>query len=152
VGSTQERYTYVTTEKGHGRIETRTYYLCTDHDFLKIYRPSWKDLNGIGMMISKVEKNGVMTEEKHFHMNWSRQTAGAIPTGTEGQTLKKEKSGQSSARKSGPRRETSGPFLLKRDTNSFTIANTSSENNGRRIYTVCESGFLPDWLPAGQTG
>lgn len=56
--------TYVTTEKGHGRIETRTYYLCTDHDFLKIYRPSWKDLNGIGMMISKVEKNGVITEEK----------------------------------------------------------------------------------------
>ena len=70
MGSTQERYTYVTTEKGHGRIEIRTYYLCTDHDFLKIYRPSWKDLNGIGMMISKVEKNGVMTEEKHFHINF----------------------------------------------------------------------------------
>ena len=60
--------TYVTTEKWHGRIENRTYYLCTDHVFLKIYRPSWKDLNGIGMMISKVEKNGVMTEEKYFHI------------------------------------------------------------------------------------
>ena len=57
-----------TTEKGHGRIETRTYYLCTDADFLKIYQPVWKNLNGIGMMVSRVEKNGVMTEEKHYHI------------------------------------------------------------------------------------
>lgn len=34
--------TVVTREKGHGRIETRTYYLCTDPDFLKIYQPAWK--------------------------------------------------------------------------------------------------------------
>ena len=58
----------VTTEKGHGRIETRTYYLCTHTDFLEIYRPAWKNLNGIGMMISKVEKNGEITEERHYHI------------------------------------------------------------------------------------
>ena len=60
--------TVVTREKGHGRIETRTYYLCTDPDFLKIYQPAWKNLNGIGMMISKVEKNGQITEERHYHI------------------------------------------------------------------------------------
>ena len=58
----------VTTEKGHGRIETRTYYLYTHTDFLEIYRPAWKNLNGIGMMISKVEKNGEITEERHYHI------------------------------------------------------------------------------------
>ena len=57
-----------TTEKGHGRIEKRTYYLCADPDFLKLYRSKWKNLNGIGMMISKVEQNGVITEEKHYHI------------------------------------------------------------------------------------
>ena len=60
--------TFETTEKGHGRTETRTYYLCTDSDFLKIYRPAWKNLNGIGMMISRVEKSGVVTEERHYHI------------------------------------------------------------------------------------
>ena len=60
--------TVTTTEKGHGRIETRTYYLCTDTDFLRIYQPAWKNLNGIGMMISKVEKNGEITEERHYHI------------------------------------------------------------------------------------
>ena len=60
--------TVETTEKGHGRIETRTYYLCADPDFLKIYQPKWKNLNGIGMMISKVEKNGEITEERHYHI------------------------------------------------------------------------------------
>ncbi len=58
----------ITTEEGHGRIETRTYYLCMDPDFLKIYQTAWKNLNGMGMMLSKVEKNGVTTEERHFHI------------------------------------------------------------------------------------
>ena len=60
--------TTMTIEKGHGRTEIRTYYLCTDTDFLKLYRPEWKNLNGIGMMISRVEKNGIVTEEKHYHI------------------------------------------------------------------------------------
>ena len=57
-----------TLDKGHGRIESRTYYLCTDLDFLKLYRPEWKNLNGIGMMLSRVEKDGIVTEEKHYHI------------------------------------------------------------------------------------
>ena len=34
---------HVTQEKGHGRIETREYYLCTDLDFLKLHG-EWRDL------------------------------------------------------------------------------------------------------------
>ena len=60
--------TVKTVEKGHGRVETRTYYLCTDPDFLKLYQPLWKNLNGIGMMHSKVEQNGEVTEENHYHI------------------------------------------------------------------------------------
>ena len=57
-----------TTDKGHGRTEMRSYYLCTDPDFLKLYQADWKNLNGIGMMASRVEKNGEITEEKHYHI------------------------------------------------------------------------------------
>ena len=42
---------HVTQEKGHGRIETREYYLCTDPDFLKLHG-QWSDLRGVGMMKS----------------------------------------------------------------------------------------------------
>ncbi|MBR7172898.1 MAG: ISAs1 family transposase [Clostridia bacterium] len=57
-----------TVDKGHGRIETRTYFLCNDPDFIKLYQPEWKGLKGVGMMISKVEKDGKVTEEKHYHI------------------------------------------------------------------------------------
>ena len=57
-----------TEEKGHGRNETRVYYLCTDPDFLKLYQPEWKGLKGIGMMKSSIEKDGVVTEERHYHI------------------------------------------------------------------------------------
>ena len=59
----------ITTEdKGHGRNETRTYYLCNDPDFIKLYQPEWKGLKGVGMMVSRVEKDGKVTEEKHYHI------------------------------------------------------------------------------------
>ena len=57
-----------TVDKGHGRIETRTYRLCTDPGFLDLYRKEWKNLNGIGMMESRIEKDGVITTEKHYHI------------------------------------------------------------------------------------
>lgn len=58
----------MTADNGHGRTEERTYYLCTDPDFLKIYQDDWKKLNAIGMMVSRVEKNGEVTEEKRYHI------------------------------------------------------------------------------------
>ena len=57
-----------TVEQGHGRIEKRVYYLCTDPDFLKLYQGEWKKLNAIGMMISRIEKDGNITEERHYHI------------------------------------------------------------------------------------
>jgi predicted transposase YbfD/YdcC len=42
-----------TTEKGHGRIEKREYFLCTDIDWLE-NRDEWANLNAIGMVNSKV--------------------------------------------------------------------------------------------------
>ncbi len=55
-------------DKGHGRIETRSYRLCTDSGFLDLYRKEWKNLNDIGMMESRVEKDGVITTGKHYHI------------------------------------------------------------------------------------
>lgn len=60
--------TITTTEKGHGRIETRTYRLCTDADLLNLYRAEWKNLNGIGMAETRIEKDGIHTEEKCYHI------------------------------------------------------------------------------------
>ncbi len=57
-----------TVDKGHGRIETRTYRLCTNPEFLDLYRKEWKNLNGIGMMESSIEKDGVTTTEKHYYI------------------------------------------------------------------------------------
>ena len=60
--------TITTEDKGHGREEKRTYYLCTDRDFLQLYQPEWKGLKGIGMMVSEVTKGGITTTEKHYHI------------------------------------------------------------------------------------
>ena len=43
----------VTSEKGHGRIETREYYLSTDIEWLE-QRDDWSNLRALGMVRSKV--------------------------------------------------------------------------------------------------
>ena len=55
-------------DNGHGRIETRIYYLCTDNDFLKLYQSDWSGLSGVGMMRSTVKKDGVTTRENHYYI------------------------------------------------------------------------------------
>lgn len=55
-----------TYEKGHGRIEERLYYYSTDIKWMDA-RADWKKMNGIGMVIRKVEKDGKETVEKAFH-------------------------------------------------------------------------------------
>ena len=54
--------------KGHGRIETRKYYLCTDPDFLKLY-PEWTNLRSVGMMKSTVIQDETTTEETHYYIS-----------------------------------------------------------------------------------
>lgn len=57
-----------TTEKGHGRIESRTYYLCREPEFIKLYKPAWPGLQAVGVMRSRIEKGGEVTEETHYHI------------------------------------------------------------------------------------
>ena len=52
-----------TVDNGHGRIEKRTYYLCTDAEFLDLYRSEWENLNAIGMRKTCTEQKGKFTEE-----------------------------------------------------------------------------------------
>jgi len=46
---------YRTIEKGHGRIEKRTYYYSTDTEWMLDTKKEWEKLNGIGMVIREVE-------------------------------------------------------------------------------------------------
>ena len=59
---------HVTQEKGHGRIETREYYLCTDPDFLKLHG-QWRDLRGVGMMKSRIIQGETTAEETHYYIS-----------------------------------------------------------------------------------
>ena len=60
-----ENETVSTSEKGHGRIEIRKYYLTTDIDWLE-RRKDWTNLNGLGMVYSKVIEGERMTEFKRY--------------------------------------------------------------------------------------
>jgi len=54
-----------TKEKGHGRIETREYFLETEIGWLS-QKPDWEKLNAIGMVKSKVWEKGVLREETRY--------------------------------------------------------------------------------------
>ena len=54
-----------TCDKGHGRIETRECFTCEDIDWLE-GRERWAGLNGIGVIRSKVEKDGITTESLNY--------------------------------------------------------------------------------------
>lgn len=56
-----------TVEKGHGRYETRQYYLTTEIEWLE-QKTAWHNLNGIGMVKSKIEKNNVVTEDTRYYI------------------------------------------------------------------------------------
>ena len=49
---------YSTIEKGHGRVEKRTYYYSTDTAWMMDTKKEWEKLNGIGMVIREVEYLG----------------------------------------------------------------------------------------------
>lgn len=54
-----------TLDKGHGRIETRSYYLSGEIDWYAD-RKKWAGLAGLGMVHSKVEINGQITEDLRY--------------------------------------------------------------------------------------
>ena len=55
-----------TTDSGHGRVETRTYYLTNEIDWYED-KTNWTNLRAFGMVCSRVEKQGVVTEDvRHF--------------------------------------------------------------------------------------
>ena len=56
-----------TSEKGHGRIEIRDYYLATDLTWLD-GREQWSGLSGLGMVHTKVVKGEDVTREDRFYI------------------------------------------------------------------------------------
>ena len=56
-----------TTEKGHGRIETREYYLSTQIEWLSSLN-EWAGLKGLGMVRSTVTKNGEKTTDERYYI------------------------------------------------------------------------------------
>lgn len=56
-----------TTDKGHGRIETREYYLSTQIEWLSSIN-EWAGLKGLGMVRSTVIANGEKTTEERYYI------------------------------------------------------------------------------------
>lgn len=56
-----------TINKGHGRIEKRTYLLCMADDMLNQHL-EWANLRAIGKMHSVVTRDGTVTEEDHYYV------------------------------------------------------------------------------------
>lgn len=56
-----------TSEKGHGRIEIRDYYLTADLGWLS-GRAQWSGLNGLGMVHAMITAGEKMTEERRFYI------------------------------------------------------------------------------------
>lgn len=54
-------------EKGHGRIEKRTYYLTTDIDWLP-QKEEWQGIKAIGMVNSVVDRSGTISQERRYYI------------------------------------------------------------------------------------
>lgn len=55
-----------TIEKGHGRIEKRTYYYSQDIQWMLDARKEWAGLKGVGMVLREVEKGGNKSIENAY--------------------------------------------------------------------------------------
>lgn len=55
-----------TEEKNRGRIEHRSYYLCTDIEWLGT--KGWSSLNGLGMVVSHIETKDKITTERRYYI------------------------------------------------------------------------------------
>lgn len=54
-------------DKGHGRIETRKYYITDDIAWLPA-KSDWKNLRSIGVTVSTREIGGTKTEQRRYHL------------------------------------------------------------------------------------
>lgn len=61
-------FTSVKREKGHGRFETREYYLCHDIDFV-YEKEEWSNLQSIGMIVSTREINGKSSTKVKYYIS-----------------------------------------------------------------------------------
>lgn len=57
-----------TTDADHGRIEERKFHLFSDIDWLE-QKPEWKGISSIGVVDSRIEKNGQITNERRFFIS-----------------------------------------------------------------------------------
>lgn len=57
-----------TINKGHGRIEKRTYFWSTDIDWMIDAKKDWIGLNGIGIAISNVTEKGKTREDIRYYI------------------------------------------------------------------------------------
>jgi predicted transposase YbfD/YdcC len=59
-----------TVEAGHGRIETRDYWLITEPDYLGFLNPhdAWRDVGGIGMVMRQRSIAGVTSQEIGYYL------------------------------------------------------------------------------------
>lgn len=62
---------YETVEKGHGRIETRRYWLISEPEFIAYANPkgAWVNLRSIGMVQSKRQIDGQTTSETRYYIS-----------------------------------------------------------------------------------
>ncbi|MCB2291888.1 ISAs1 family transposase [Clostridium sp. CS001] len=58
----------MTTDKDHGRIETRKYFLVEDIDWLSM-KDNWKGIKSIGMAVRQCEIKGKKTVEKRYFIS-----------------------------------------------------------------------------------
>lgn len=62
--------TYQTVEKGHGRIETRRYFLVDDPFYVRYLQSyeKWPNLRSIGMIEAEREVDGVVSKERRYYL------------------------------------------------------------------------------------
>lgn len=68
----QELPAFVTNDGEHGRIETRSYKICDNIDWLRKRHPAWEGLKSIGMVNSRVEtkgSDGRVSSETRFYIS-----------------------------------------------------------------------------------
>lgn len=65
-----DHHTEQTVEKGHGRIETRRYFLVDDPLYLQYLEGAaeWTNLKSIGMVEAQREVNGVVSRERRYYL------------------------------------------------------------------------------------
>jgi hypothetical protein len=62
-----------TLEKGHGRIEKRTYFYSTDLDWMMDAKRDWEKLTGIGKVVREVEYIAEPTRRTTYRQREQRQ-------------------------------------------------------------------------------